>query len=293
MKSVKTITALLLASLALAGLSTAASAWENDVDYATTATATEAPENLYNLPVDYSYSDKYSVSIDGSIVGRIIGGFDPDHTEPYAPVDHYKFWGDANGKTAGWYGAAWDNNTSTMYDPAGQSHNFWTGIMVDEPTVLTSVKVMPRDDRPERLDGGRIQGSNDGVYWYTLASFNSDDIPVLGEFTWVEKSVNTDRAFTMFRYVNIGTNHGNVVDIALYGESAKEPIPEYRLGDINGDNKIDLTDSILLFRHSMLPNIYPINYIGDMDYDNNGSIDIGDAIILFMHSMIPDLYPLG
>jgi len=173
-------------------------------------------ESFYNFPVDYEFYNKYSADIDGSVVGHIIGGYDPDHTVPYSPnPDSLRFWQDYQHQD-GWYGSAWDNDTSTKYDPAGQSHNFWTGIMVDAPTALKSVKVMPRDDRPERLNGGRIQGSNDGIRWYTLASFNGDDVPDVGTFTWVEKTVDTDKEFTMFRYVNKGTNHGDVVDIALY-----------------------------------------------------------------------------
>jgi len=251
-------------------------------------------ESFYNLEIDRSYSDKYSVSIDGSIVGRIIGGYDPDHVTPYLPFpDPVKFWRD-DLNDAGWYGAGWDNDPNTMYDPAAQTHNFWTGIEVDEPMIITKVKVMPRFDKFNvRLDGGRIQGSNDGVRWYTLAAFDSTDVPPEGEPTWVEKEVNAPKGFTMFRYVNKGTNHGNIVDVALYGEAAPETgAPETLLGDIDGNGTVDIADAVLLFMNSMLPEEYEITYEGDTDFTKDGSVDIADAVRLFMYSMLPDDYPL-
>ena len=68
--------------------------------------------------------------------------------------------------------------------------------------------------------------------------------------------------------------------------------PNYKLGDINGDDVIDIEDAVVLFRHSMLPDMYPISYPGNPDFTKDGSVDIDDAILLFRHSMMPDLYPL-
>jgi len=67
---------------------------------------------------------------------------------------------------------------------------------------------------------------------------------------------------------------------------------DYIPGDINNDGSVDIGDSIALFRHSMLPNMYPINYPGSVDFNKDGFIDIADAILLFMHSMLPEQYPL-
>lgn len=63
-------------------------------------------------------------------------------------------------------------------------------------------------------------------------------------------------------------------------------------GDLNGDETVDIEDAILLFRHSMLPELYPINYTGNIDYNHDGNVDIDDAILLFQYSMLPDLYPI-
>ncbi len=68
--------------------------------------------------------------------------------------------------------------------------------------------------------------------------------------------------------------------------------PAFTLGDITGDNSIDITDVIALFRYSMMPDLYPISYEGAIDFTKDGSVDITDVIALFRYSMMPDLYPL-
>jgi len=65
-----------------------------------------------------------------------------------------------------------------------------------------------------------------------------------------------------------------------------------KIGDINGDGTVSIEDSIALFQHSMIPDLYPLNYTGSVDFNKDGVVDIGDSILLFQHSMLPDLYPL-
>ncbi|MBR5870370.1 MAG: leucine-rich repeat protein, partial [Clostridia bacterium] len=69
--------------------------------------------------------------------------------------------------------------------------------------------------------------------------------------------------------------------------------PKDLLGDINLDGSVDIADAQLLFMHSMLPDLYPIDYTGNIDYTGDGAVDIADAQYLFMYSMLPDLYPIG
>ncbi len=65
------------------------------------------------------------------------------------------------------------------------------------------------------------------------------------------------------------------------------------IGDINRDNTVDVDDVIVLFRHSMMPDLYPITYTGDLDFTKDGYVDIDDVIKLFRYSMMPDIYPLA
>ena len=65
------------------------------------------------------------------------------------------------------------------------------------------------------------------------------------------------------------------------------------LGDIDGNGVVDINDALLLFQHSMVPDIYPITYEGNVDFDKNGVLDINDCLLLFQYSMLPDLYPIS
>ncbi len=75
-------------------------------------------------------------------------------------------------------------------------------------------------------------------------------------------------------------------------ENASVEKPKAIKGDINGDGNVDINDAILLFRHSMLPELYPVSYPYSIDFTKDGNVDINDAILLFQHSMLPDLYPI-
>ncbi|MBE6597921.1 MAG: hypothetical protein E7638_00600 [Ruminococcaceae bacterium] len=65
------------------------------------------------------------------------------------------------------------------------------------------------------------------------------------------------------------------------------------LGDINHDETVDISDALALFQFSMLPDVYPIPYIGSTDFTKDGTTDISDALLLFQYSMLPDVYPLA
>ena len=60
--------------------------------------------------------------------------------------------------------------------------------------------------------------------------------------------------------------------------------------DLNGD--VDANDAILLLQHSLFPELYPIEYSGNLDFSGDGYIEAKDAIYLLRHSMFPDLYPI-
>ena len=64
------------------------------------------------------------------------------------------------------------------------------------------------------------------------------------------------------------------------------------VGDINGDGNVDIDDAILLFNHSMMPDLFEISYTGNIDFTKDGNVDIEDAILLFNYSMMPDLFPI-
>jgi len=64
------------------------------------------------------------------------------------------------------------------------------------------------------------------------------------------------------------------------------------LGDLDGNESVDIDDAVLLLQYSLFPDAYPIDYTGNIDFDKNDSIDIDDAVLLLQYSLFPDAYPL-
>ena len=163
-------------------------------------------ENFYE---EVETTEAAAVSAEGSITGTVIGG------------------GGAYSDTAS-YAAAWDGDPATFYDPAAAGPKCWTGIQTAEPMVLTEVRVMPRENNYPRTAGASIQGSNDGgKTWTTLASYTAEDCltPSTEEApvpqSYISKTVEGAAGYTMFRYVNDGTQHGDVADVLLFGTAGE------------------------------------------------------------------------
>ena len=75
-------------------------------------------------------------------------------------------------------------------------------------------------------------------------------------------------------------------------EAALTAAADRVLGDINADGGVDIKDAMDLFQHSMLPDLFPIDYPGTIDFNKDGNVDIADALYLFQYSMMPDMFPI-
>ena len=75
-------------------------------------------------------------------------------------------------------------------------------------------------------------------------------------------------------------------------DSAIVTVEDFVVGDIDANNELDIKDVLLLFQHAMMPELYPIEYNGAIDFNADGLLDIKDALRLFQGIMLPDLYPL-
>lgn len=84
----------------------------------------------------------------------------------------------------------------------------------------------------------------------------------------------------------IAASEGTAVSVTV--NTATKPL----VGDISNDGVVDISDAIMLFQYTMLPDLYPLTYGGRIDLTKDGSVDIADAIMLFQYSMLPDLYPI-
>ena len=96
-------------------------------------------------------------------------------------------------------------------------------------------------------------------------------------------------------YISSGKEDEVLVSVPLkYTTRDTFVIPvDYITGDINGDETVDIKDAVCLFQYSMLPDVYPIAYPGEVDFIVDGNVDIKDAVRLFQYSMMPDVYPIG
>ena len=73
----------------------------------------------------------------------------------------------------------------------------------------------------------------------------------------------------------------------------EKPSTDYIPGDIDMDGTVRLEDAVLLFKHSLNENLYPVEYGGSLDFTGDEKVDIADAVKVFKHSLSPDLYPLN
>ena len=75
-------------------------------------------------------------------------------------------------------------------------------------------------------------------------------------------------------------------------ETSLAAAAERVLGDINADGGVDIKDAMDLFQHSMLPDLFQIDYPGTIDFNKDGNVDIADSLYLFQYSMMPDMFPI-
>ncbi len=75
-----------------------------------------------------------------------------------------------------------------------------------------------------------------------------------------------------------------------YKDNYEDRLPSYVLGDVLGDTEVDSDDAIYLLKHTLFPEMYPINQTSD--FDGNGTLNSDDAIYLLKYTLFPDLYPL-
>ncbi len=79
-------------------------------------------------------------------------------------------------------------------------------------------------------------------------------------------------------------NAGEIVDI----------IPEEVLleGDVNHDRRLNIQDAVALYNHCIDPS-YILDYEASFDFDGNKVVNTEDARYLFKHIVLPELYPLA
>ncbi|MBQ8371226.1 MAG: discoidin domain-containing protein [Clostridia bacterium] len=133
---------------------------------------------------------------------------------------------------------AWDGDPHTFYDPTNAATtDCYTGMMMEEPYVLTEIRLLPREGWLDRYQGAEIQGSVDGEEWVTI--YRSKKAASDWRFFKIlPRAFETDpeEAFTMFRYVNLHT-HGDIGEIELYGYPVSSIVDEEAIAKAESESE--------------------------------------------------------
>jgi len=193
-------------------------------------------------------------------------------------------------------------------------------LELDQPAIVSyfTFSGWDRDgdgliDPPWNIHGTSLYGSNDGESWDFIMQFG-DPYWEYDDYAYDLESAKTTTYATEyafdgeededadmmepaeFRFYKVCTDERGWPDwseIEVWGTLVEVETPDYLVGDLDGSGVVDLADAILLFNHSMLGDIYPIDYAGNIDFTGDEVVDLADAILLFNHSMLPDIYPLA
>ena len=99
-------------------------------------------------------------------------------------------------------------------------------------------------------------------------------------------------SFSYSAYAN-GISDGVEVHLPVTHTDCSIEVTEYveLPGDMNGDEMVDSNDAILLLRHILRPERYPV--MRNADVNGDGFTDTEDAIYLLRHVMNPTIYPIS
>ena len=169
---------------------------------------------IFALPVLAAYPYSQEQGIEPPEQGALMEG-ELFGTESFSHSDHDN------------YERAWDGDPHTFFDPThGATSDCYTGMEMEEPYILTEIRLLPREGWLDRYKGGEIQGSNDGEEWDTI--YVSKKVASDWRFFKIlprQFYNDPEEAYTMFRYVNRET-HGDIGEIELYGYPVSSIVDE-------------------------------------------------------------------
>lgn len=125
--------------------------------------------------------------------------------------------------------AAWDGDTTTFFD--SQRDNAITGADFGIEIALGKIRYFPRENLEYRMNGGKFQGSVDGIDYTDIYT-----IPSAPAYEWTE--VEVSGTYRYLRYLAPTASYGNVAEIEVY-EYSGISIPTYTLTVINGTGSGD------------------------------------------------------
>ncbi len=180
---------------------------------------------IFAMPVLAAYPYSLEQGIESPEQGALMEG-ELFGTDSFSHSDHDN------------YERAWDGDPYTFFDPThGATSDCYTGMEMEEPYILTEIRLLPREGWLDRYQGAEIQGSNDGEEWVTIYS-SSKVAPDWRFFKIQPRAFDTDpeEAFTMFRYVNLHT-HGDIGEIELYGYPVSSLVDEEAIAKAESESE--------------------------------------------------------
>jgi len=132
--------------------------------------------------------------------------------------------------------------------------------------------------------------NQDGVVGYYNTGLDWEDTPAeinaeLNEITW--NATDVMNVFTMAsendQYMRMAFNYPPMVNnklTVLYNLTLPEPTETWKLGDVNHDGEVDVTDVSITINY-VLGKDYEVFYVEQADLDNDPSkVDVGDISVL-------------
>ncbi len=116
---------------------------------------------------------------------------------------------------------AFDGNTATYFDAAA-ADGAYAGIDAGSGKTVSRIRFYPRSTDPNRMAGGKFQGSN------TSSSAGFVDlytVPGQPTVAWQEVNLNNTTAYRYLRYLSPAGGYGNVAEVEFYTSGSGTPPP--------------------------------------------------------------------
>jgi hypothetical protein len=126
-----------------------------------------------------------------------------------------------SGCTTCTYDKAFDGNTATYFDAAA-ADGAYTGIDAGSGKTVTRIRFYPRSTDPNRMVGGKFQGSN------TSSSAGFVDlytVPGQPTVAWQQVDLTNATAYRYLRYLAPNGGYGNVAEVEFYTSGTTTPPP--------------------------------------------------------------------
>jgi len=124
--------------------------------------------------------------------------------------------------------AAFDGNPATFYDPSGANNpNYFVGMSMSEPYILTEIRIHPRAGWAARFLGAAIWGFDEDEFDPSTATLIWESMDAADAVEWQvipasEFTPGANTGFRNFAYFNEFA-HGDIAMLELWGHPAAGP----------------------------------------------------------------------